>query len=301
MKYFLTYGPSLVLALGMGLCGWVWVQGTMASVVAWYVLMSVIPALAILWLLAVGVSAAFRRTWGHWRTLGVLVGLMGLWPGLWNLGVGTLPFPLEENPEHELFVRVPLDGEVIVAWGGSSLDTNHHAFTPDQRWAYDLLVEPAMTGSGDLSEYGCYGMPVYAPVDGTVTMTVSDLPDQSGGQFTPDPVNPLGNTVVIRPAKGGFLVLAHLKPNSLTVTEGQTVIEGQIVGQCGNSGNTSEPHVHIHYQTQDPRQTRVNFALGRPLWFHKHEGPARPQGGIAVEGNQIRLTGDRIRHQSESE
>lgn len=301
MKRFFTYGPSLVLALGLGLCGWISVQGTMTSVFAWYVLMSVIPALALLWLFAVLISAAFARTWGQWRTVGMLVGLVGLWPGFWGLGVGTPAFPLEENPQHELFVRVPLDGEVIVAWGGSSVDTNHHAVAPDQRWAYDLLVEPALTGSDDLSDYGCYGMPVYAPIDGTVTMAVSDRPDQPGGQFTPDLVNPLGNTVVIRPAKGGFLILAHLKPNSLTVAEGQAVTEGQVIGQCGNSGNTSEPHVHIHYQTQDPRQTRVNFALGRPLSFHKNSGPARPEGGIAVEGDRLRLIGHRIRHQSGSE
>jgi Peptidase family M23 len=49
-----------------------------------------------------------------------------------------------------------------------------------------------------------------------------------------------------------FMILAHLSPGSLQVAEGEIVKEGQGIGQCGNSGNTSKPHIHIHHQHQDP-------------------------------------------------
>lgn len=42
------------------------------------------------------------------------------------------------------------------------------------------------------------------------------------------------------------MVLAHMMEGSIAVTEGQTVDEGQPLGRLGNSGNTSEPHLHIH-------------------------------------------------------
>lgn len=42
------------------------------------------------------------------------------------------------------------------------------------------------------------------------------------------------------------VVLAHMTEGSVAVGEGQEVEEGQFLGRVGNSGNTSEPHLHIH-------------------------------------------------------
>ena len=44
--------------------------------------------------------------------------------------------------------------------------------------------------------------------------------------------------------------------------------EGDVIGRCGNSGHTSEPHIHIHHQRQKPAASGpVNFAEGLPLFF----------------------------------
>lgn len=61
------------------------------------------------------------------------------------------------------------------------------------------------------------------------------------------------------------LVLAHLKNGSLAVQEGAMVITGQKLGQAGNSGNTSEPHLHIHaVQTGSPGEM---VGKGVPILF----------------------------------
>ena len=64
---------------------------------------------------------------------------------------------------------------------------------PDQRWAYDLLVEPAAHGSTDLEDYGCYGTAVVAPVSARVHMASDGAPDHSPGQTSNDLENPTGN------------------------------------------------------------------------------------------------------------
>lgn len=61
-----------------------------------------------------------------------------------------------------------------------------------------------------------------------------------------------GNHIYLRlDETGTFLFLAHLKKGSIKVKEGQHVNEGEVLAQVGNSGSSSEPHLHIHHQRQD--------------------------------------------------
>ena len=57
-----------------------------------------------------------------------------------------------------------------------------------------------------------------------------------------------GNHVVIEMARGRYVLLAHLMRGSVVVQVGETVSPGQLIGKCGNSGNTSEPHLHLQVQ-----------------------------------------------------
>jgi hypothetical protein len=79
-------------------------------------------------------------------------------------------------------------------------------------------------------------------------------------------------------------------------TPQQQVAEGEVIGACGNSGNTSGAHVHIHYQRQDPARYPVNFAEGLPLEFRDHRGSSMPRGGIELDGDVVRMTGEEIVH-----
>ena len=55
-----------------------------------------------------------------------------------------------------------------------------------------------------------------------------------------------GNHVVIEVAPGGpYVLMAHLQHGSLCVSEGQQIEVGAPVGACGNTSNSTQPHVHL--------------------------------------------------------
>lgn len=148
-------------------------------------------------------------------------------------------------------LRLPFDGEWTVIWGGHSIEQNYHAMTRDQRFAHDLvMLKNGSSHKGDgrkLTDYYCYGQPILAPADGEIVWQRDSLPDQAIGST--DAANAIGNGVVIDHATGEFSVIAHLQPGSLRVKLGQQVKAGDVIGLTGNSGNTSEPHLHYHLQS----------------------------------------------------
>ncbi|WP_286929582.1 MULTISPECIES: M23 family metallopeptidase [Aeromicrobium] len=82
-----------------------------------------------------------------------------------------------------------------------------------------------------------------------------------------------GNHVVIAMGDGGpFVLLAHLRQGSVRVAVGDEVVEGRAVGACGNSGNSTQPHVHL--QVTD--SIEWNVARGLPLAFRGPDGPTLP-------------------------
>ena len=141
---------------------------------------------------------------------------------------------------------------------------HYHAAFPDQRWAYDPGVESAAHGSENLDDYGCYGTPVIAPVSGHVHLAADGAAHHPPGQPGNDLENPTGNTVVLRLETGTYLAIGHLKTGSVQVETGGKIEEGDPIGACGNSGNTSEPHIHILHRRQDPRVFPINAAEGLP-------------------------------------
>jgi Peptidase family M23 len=76
-------------------------------------------------------------------------------------------------------------------------------------------------------------------------------PDLKVGES--DPQHPAGNFIILQPSEheDSQLVLAHLMNQSITVKAGDKVQYGDSIGRIGNSGNTSEPHLHIHAQKVD--------------------------------------------------
>lgn len=78
-----------------------------------------------------------------------------------------------------------------------------------------------------------------------------------------------GNHVVIAlKPRGPFVVLAHRREGSIRVHPGDDVAEGAIVGECGNSGNSTEPHLHL--QVSD--SYRDGSARGIPIVFRRTDG-----------------------------
>jgi murein DD-endopeptidase MepM/ murein hydrolase activator NlpD len=79
-----------------------------------------------------------------------------------------------------------------------------------------------------------------------VTDVITGVRDNVPGSM--NPYSALGNAVLIQHREHEVSVLAHLKLGSAKVKVGDKVKAGQVVALCGNSGNSSEPHLHYHLQ-----------------------------------------------------
>ena len=97
-----------------------------------------------------------------------------------------------------------------------------------------------------------------------MTVAVDGLPDQAIGAS--DREQPAGNHVVLDLGDGEFAFLAHLRQHSVTVKQRDKVAPGQVLGRCGNSGNSSEPHLHVHLQTTPDLAT----GEGPPAFFENY-------------------------------
>ena len=184
-------------------------------------------------------------------------------------------------------LRLPFEGEWTVVWGGHTIEQNYHAMTRDQRFAHDLVIQKAgasHTGDGaKLTDYYCYGQRILAPGDGEIVWQRDTLPDQAIGST--DAVNAVGNGVLIDHGTGEYSLLAHLQPHSLKVVPGQKVRAGDLIGLCGNSGNTSEPHLHYHLQN-GPRPLEGD---GYPAFFSDLLIDGKPyKRAEIVKGQRVR-------------
>lgn len=293
----------VTLALGLLAAGpwallWLAPSG-LAKILTWHLLPTLLP-----WFGIAGVVALWkvRPSAGPTRAQRVLGGAfcaMLLWPMAWPTGHLRVAYPASiERLQPHAWVRLPAAAPLTVAWGGDRLATNYHGASPDQRWAYDLTIAPHFIGSPDLADYGCWGVEVVAPADGLVVVAHDGEPDRPPGPPPQDLHAPFGNFVAIRlEATGTYLILAHLQQGSLQVQEGQSVREGQVIGRCGNSGRSSEPHIHIHHQRESPRERPIGFAEGLPLFFRDHDGPAMPEGGFVKADGQWLPAGPTLQHQ----
>ncbi|MEN9577759.1 MAG: hypothetical protein RJA70_768 [Pseudomonadota bacterium] len=150
-------------------------------------------------------------------------------------------------------VRWPLeDGAFAVAHGGTAELLNHHHPVSAQRFAWDVIRVGRLGERArgffpsSLRDYYIFGTPVLAPCTGQIVALATDRPDLPPGQFDED--FPLGNFVALYCAtpQAITVVLAHLERGSVQPALNDQVPAGAFIGRVGNSGNTSEPHLHIH-------------------------------------------------------
>jgi hypothetical protein len=164
-------------------------------------------------------------------------------------------------------VSTPMIGELIFPmrdgrWRvvvGQGRILNHHWRVPEQREALDL-VRISWTGRSRRGVLGranndfyAFGTALIAPCTGTVIHTCDGLPD--GIADVPEAV---GNHVVI---DNGYehVLLAHLRSGTVAVSTGDHVHAGNHIGEVGHSGNSSEPHLHIHVE-RDGQPLRLRFS-----------------------------------------
>ncbi len=150
----------------------------------------------------------------------------------------------------QITLQLPFKGSWFVFWGGDTLEQNHHHSDAAQKFALDMIIldkdGKSHSGLGTNNEdYYAFGSDILAPADGKVIEAVDGLRDNTPQKTTNDYAYG-GNYVMIKHAVGVYSTLQHLRCDSVKVKAGQSVKTGQKLGKCGNSGNSSEPHLHFH-------------------------------------------------------
>lgn len=157
----------------------------------------------------------------------------------------------------------PFNEPAMVVSAGASPLYNHHYFVRAQRYAADMFTanyNRYAHRQKTLTAFTSFGVPLLAPADGEVVALENSLPDQAIG--TTNAKQPVGNYVVIKMAEHHYVLLAHLQTGSVTVNLGDYVKQGDVIAAVGNSGNTSEPHLHIQVQDHpDFRQVTQTFPI----------------------------------------
>jgi murein DD-endopeptidase MepM/ murein hydrolase activator NlpD len=162
------------------------------------------------------------------------------------------PAPPPVVTTNDIPIALPFKGPWTVFWGGDNFEVNKHVEHNSQRRAADLVVVGAngktfRTDGKANADYYAYGQELLAVADGTVVTAIDGVPDNAPG--TMNPYFTTGNTVIVQHGPKLFSAYAHLQPGSQRVKQGSTVKKGEVLGLCGNSGNTSE--AHLHFQLQD--------------------------------------------------
>jgi hypothetical protein len=176
-------------------------------------------------------------------------------------------YPVESNvivaAAKPMVLGPPLRGSDWLAANGPSNSSIHRrALMPiegrlhvAQRFAIDWVKLDAdgKTFTGDQKDnksYHAYGNDALAVADATVTEIKDGIPENIPGatsRAVPMTLETIGGNHVILDLGGGrFAFYAHFQPGSLKVKVGDKVRRGQILGLVGNSGNSTEPHLHFH-------------------------------------------------------
>lgn len=153
----------------------------------------------------------------------------------------------------------PLKGKNWLAgWVGDN-HGHRNAFFPvngawyvPERWAVDYIQlndkNQAYTGdSANLKNYPPYGADLIAVKDGKVIKAADGFDDLKIGETLQNISldNAGGNYLLIDIGGGYSAYYAHLIKGTATVKEGDTVKRGQVIGKLGNTGNSSQPHLHF--------------------------------------------------------
>lgn len=183
-------------------------------------------------------------------------------------------------------VLAPVRGRWLGMNSPASKVPSHGVRAYGQTYAIDIVHEPGDTVRPTFGgpamraspEYPAFGEPVLAMIDGTVVrtsgwrrdhrarsnwlgllylMAEGAIREMGGPGFI------VGNQVTIRGDDGTFSLVAHLQQGSPAVAVGDHVQAGQTIGACGNSGNSSEPHVHAQLMDRISLWT----AQGIPMVF----------------------------------
>lgn len=224
--------------------------------------------------------------------------------------------PVSTDRKPVAVIGSPLQGSDWVAANGPSNTSAHRrAFIPlnghayiSQRFAIDWveLNPDGKTYQGDAADnksYRAYGAEIHAVADGVVTQTKDGIPQNVPNK---PPVVPItletigGNHVIMDIGNGLYAFYAHMQPGSVRVKVGDRVKRGQVLGLLGNSGNSSEPHLHFHIcnANSELASEGLPYAFaeyelqGKGEWkpSESHSAPVKHEMEIPLEDEVVRFS-----------
>jgi murein DD-endopeptidase MepM/ murein hydrolase activator NlpD len=223
---------------------------------------------------------------------------IGFVQGADNVQVTTATVPVLRNVP---VVGPPLSGGEWVAANGPANDSGHRrAMIPidgrawiAQRFAIDWvqLRENGKTFTGDPLDnknYRAYGSEVLAVADAVVATVKDGIPENVPGatsRAVPMTLETLGgNHIILDLGSGYHAFYAHLQPGSLRVKVGDRVKRGQVMALLGNSGNSTEPHLHFHVSDRNSPLASEGVPYALDAFEVQGRGMSwRPSPGQATE------------------
>ncbi len=202
----------------------------------------------------------------------------------------------------------PLKGRWYLS--SSSSIRSHHRARPAHEFALDLMRigdggKSFRTDGSSPEDYYAFGEDVLAIADGTVIAAEKDIPETEmpkpgearndfaqrvlGAMWEKDPTGRIagGNYVVIEHPGKEYSVYVHMRHNSVTVTPGDKVKQGQVIGQLGISGDGFEPH--LHFSVTDTAD--MNYGHGLPVKF-TNVNPVGFSSTLDMSASRLFLSGE---------
>lgn len=167
-------------------------------------------------------------------------------------------------PDRSLDVSSVVRSNFIVIQGGGNPITNHHHSSDYQKYAADIVKvkSPLFTSKKDLfsfelEDFHSFNEKIYSPCKGVVLNMQNNF--QNEPVYQPSKKIP-SNSVTIS-CEGNMIVkMSHFNRNSITVKVDDSVEKGDFLGKIGNSGNSSEPHLHIQANdTNSGKSIRLSY------------------------------------------
>ena len=186
-------------------------------------------------------------------------------------GLYIKPFEPDNLPKidrNKTKLVLPFNGAWTVFWGGDTKELNYHVVSKAQKNAFDIVIKDKTgksykTDGKTNEDYYAFGKEIFAPCDGIIVLVVDGVKENKPGEL--NPIYVPGNSVILKTMNNEYLLFAHFKHHSIKVKEGEKVKLEQVLGLCGNTGNSSEPHLHFHIQNVED----MNIATGVKCYFDK--------------------------------
>lgn len=183
-------------------------------------------------------------------------------------------------------VSLPVMGEWHISQGYDGALTHKKGW--QHAWDFDVRDDMDKTyqhNGVNREDYYCYGLPVLAPADGVVVELEDGIEDNEIGKVNLE--RNWGNAIVLKHADYLYSKMSHFKPGSFKVKTGDLVRKGDVIGLCGSSGRSPEPHLHFQFQSTPYIGSQT---LSYPFSFYI----SRHQQGYKFHSYEIPEKGDKI-------